>query len=90
MDNLSLSAAEAVIAARPQTGFDSLEEFFEQVQQQGGTNTESVKDLFSIKSEYFKLQTQANFVDLRFSMTTLLHAKDGEVTILARKFGGVQ
>lgn len=90
MDNLSLSASEAVIAARPQTGFDSLEEFFEQVQQQGGTNTESVKDLFSIKSEYFKLQTQANFVDLRFSMTTLLHAKDGEVTILARKFGGVQ
>ncbi|MGO3299577.1 MAG: type II secretion system minor pseudopilin GspK, partial [Pseudoalteromonas sp.] len=41
-------------------------------------------------SEYFKLQTQAEFVELRFSMTTLLHAKDGEVTILARKFGGVQ
>ncbi|GAA60846.1 general secretion pathway protein K [Pseudoalteromonas sp. BSi20652] len=90
IDELSLSGAEAVVAARPQTGFDTIDEFFEQVKQQGGTNTDSVKSLFSIKSEYFKLQTQANFVDLRFSMTTLLHAKDGDVTILARKFGGVQ
>lgn len=90
IDELSLSGAEAVVAARPQNGFDSIEEFFEQVQQQGGTITDSVKDLFSIKSEYFKLQTQANFVDLRFSMTTLLHANNGDVTILARRFGGVQ
>ncbi|KHM50483.1 general secretion pathway protein GspK [Pseudoalteromonas distincta] len=90
IESLSLSGAEAVLGARPQTGFDTIDEFFEQVKQQGGTNTDSIKSLFSIKSEYFKLQTQANFVDLRFSMTTLLHAKDGDVTILARKFGGVQ
>ena len=90
IDELSLSGAEAVIAARPETGFDSVDEFFSEVQQQGGTNLDSVKELFSINSEYFKLQTQATFVDLRFSMTTLLHAKNGEVTILARKFGGVQ
>ncbi|WP_096740256.1 type II secretion system minor pseudopilin GspK [Pseudoalteromonas atlantica] len=90
IDELSLSGAEAVIAARPETGFDSVDEFFSEVQQQGGTNLDSVKELFSINSEYFKLQTQAIFVDLRFSMTTLLHAKNGEVTILARKFGGVQ
>ncbi|WP_372761648.1 type II secretion system minor pseudopilin GspK [Pseudoalteromonas sp.] len=90
IDELSLSGAEAVIAARPQAGFESIEAFFEQVQQQGGQNVKAVETLFSIKSEYFKLQTQAKFVDLRFSMTTLLHAKDGEVTVLARKFGGVQ
>ncbi|KPV89836.1 putative type II secretion system protein K [Pseudoalteromonas sp. P1-30] len=90
IDELSLSGAEAVIAARLETGFDSVDEFFSEVQQQGGTNLDSVKELFSINSEYFKLQTQATFVDLRFSMTTLLHAKNGEVTILARKFGGVQ
>ncbi|CAM3118574.1 type II secretion system protein K [Pseudoalteromonas atlantica] len=90
IDELSLSGAEAVIAARSETGFDSVDEFFSEVQQQGGTNLDSVKELFSINSEYFKLQTQATFVDLRFSMTTLLHAKNGEVTILARKFGGVQ
>jgi general secretion pathway protein K len=90
IDKLSLSGAEAVIAARPQTGFDNKEAFFEQVQQQGGQNVKAVENVFSINSEYFKLQTQANFVDLRFSMTTLLHAKESEVTILARKFGGVQ
>ena len=90
IDELSLSGAEAVIAARPQAGFDNKEDFFEEVQQQGGQNVKAVENLFSVSSEYFKLQTQANFVDLRFSMTTLLHAKDGDVTILARKFGGVQ
>ncbi|PCC13909.1 type II secretion system minor pseudopilin GspK [Pseudoalteromonas sp. JB197] len=90
IDELSVSGAEAVIAARPDAGFESKAAFFEQVQQQGGQNVKAVEKLFSINSEYFKLQTQANFVDLRFSMTTLLHAKDGDVTILARKFGGVQ
>ena len=90
IDELSLSGAEAVIAARPEAGFDSKEVFFEQVLQQGGKNIKAVENLFSINSEYFKLQTQATFVDLRFSMTTLLYANNGDVTILARKFGGVQ
>ena len=90
IDELSVSGAEAVIAARPDAGFESKAAFFEQVQQQGGQNVKAVEKLFSINSEYFKLETQANFVDLRFSMTTLLHAKNGDVTILARKFGGVQ
>ena len=90
IDELSLSGAEAVIAARPEAGFDSKEVFFEQVLQQGCKNIKAVENLFSINSEYFKLQTQATFVDLRFSMTTLLYANNGDVTILARKFGGVQ
>lgn len=90
IDELSVSGAQAVIAARPENGFDNIEEFFESVQQQGGKNIKAIEKLFSVKSEYFKLQTQAKFVDLRFSMTTLLYASNGEVTILARKFGGVQ
>ena len=90
IDGLSLSGAQSVISARPDDGFTDIEEFFEQVNQQGAKNVKSVEDLFTIKSDYFKLQTQAKFVDLRFSMTTLLQAKDGKVTILARKFGGVQ
>ncbi len=90
IDELSVSGSQAVIAARPENGFDNIEEFFESVKQQGGKNIKAVEKLFSLKSEYFKLQTQAKFVDLRFSMTTLLYASNGEVTILARKFGGVQ
>jgi len=90
IDELSVSGAQAVIAARPENGFDNVEEFFESVKQQGGKNIKAVEKLFSLKSEYFKLQTQAKFVDLRFSMTTLLYASNGEVTILALKFVGVQ
>lgn len=90
IDGLSLSGAEAVLSSRPQDGYDDLEAFFEEVNQQGAQNVKAVEDLFSINSEYFKLQTQAEFAELRFSMTTLLHATNGTVTILARKFGGVQ
>ena len=90
IDGLSESGAQSVLSVRPEEGFNNIEEFFEQVNQQGAQNVKSVEKLFTINSEYFKLQAQAKFVDLRFSMTTLLHAKDGEVTILARKFGGVQ
>ncbi|WP_404342203.1 type II secretion system minor pseudopilin GspK [Pseudoalteromonas mariniglutinosa] len=90
IDGLSVSAAQSVLSSRPDKGFDNIEEFFEQVNQQGAQNIKSVEDLFTINSEYFKLQTQAKFVELRFSMTTLLHANNGKVTILARKFGGVQ
>ncbi|CAM4405965.1 type II secretion system minor pseudopilin GspK [Pseudoalteromonas ostreae] len=90
IDGLSESGAQSVLSVRPEEGFNNIEEFFEQVNQQGAKNVKSVEKLFTINSEYFKLQAQAKFVDLRFSMTTLLHAKDGEVTILARKFGGVQ
>lgn len=90
IDGLSESGAQSVLASRPEAGYDDLNEFFEQANQQGAKNTKAVEKLFTINSEYFKLQTQAEFVELRFSMTTLLHAKDGEVTILARKFGGVQ
>ena len=90
IDGLSLSGAESVLSSRPEEGFDDMNAFFEQVNQQGAQNVEAVKDLFTINSDYFKLQTQAEFAELRFSMTTLLHAKNGKVTILARKFGGVQ
>ena len=90
IDGLSESGAQSVLSVRPEEGFNNIEEFFEQVNQQGAQNVKSVEKLFTINSEYFKLQAQAKFVDLRFSMTTLLQAKDGEVTILARKFGGVQ
>lgn len=90
IDGLSLSGAQSVLSSRPDKGFDDIEEFFEEVKQQGGQNVDAVKDLLTINSEYFKLQTQAEFVELRFSMTTLLHANNGKVTILARKFGGVQ
>ena len=90
IDGLSESGAQSVLSVRPEEGFNNIEEFFEQVNQQGAQNVKSVEKLFTINSEYFKLQAQAKFVDLRFSMTTLLQAKNGEVTILARKFGGVQ
>lgn len=90
IDQLSLSGAQAVLAARPDEGFENKNDFFELVQQEGGTNIDAIEALFSINSDNFKLQTQAHFVDMRFSMTTVLQANNGTVTILARRFGGVQ
>ena len=87
---LDLSGAEAVLSARPEEGFNDINDFITEARNNGATNIPIVTSMFTINSEYFKLQSQAEFVELRFSMTTLLQAKGGEVTILARKFGGVQ
>ncbi|GAP74381.1 Putative type II secretion system protein K [Pseudoalteromonas sp. THAF3] len=90
VNGLSESGAQAVIAARPDEGFDELNEFTTEVKKQGGQDVKADDERFVLKSEYFQLQTTATFVDFEFTMTSLLQADKNNVTILARKFGGVQ
>lgn len=88
--NLSLSGAEAVIAARPENGFEKVADFEAELTKNGAQNVNTVLTLFSVNSEHFQLVAQAFFNERRFSMTSILEVKDSQVTVLARKFGGVQ
>ncbi|AOT06750.1 type II secretion system minor pseudopilin GspK [Pseudoalteromonas luteoviolacea] len=90
LDGLSLSGAEAVIAARPEEGFDNLQDFFSEVKNQGAQDTKKAEKIFTITSNYFKLRAKASFDERLFKMTSILEIKDGRATVLARKFGGVQ
>ncbi len=90
VEGLSESAAQSVISARPEEGFDTLADFANEVTQQGGQNVTAEDNRFVLKSQYFQLQTTATFVEFEFTMTSLLQVDNKNITILARKFGGVQ
>ncbi len=90
IEGLSQSGAEAIISARPEAGFDTLDEFIAEAEKQGAKNLKKDDPRFAIKSEYFQLRAHAKYAELEFKMTSLLQLKDGKVHILARKFGGVQ
>ncbi|MCF6438370.1 type II secretion system minor pseudopilin GspK [Pseudoalteromonas luteoviolacea] len=90
LDGLSLSGAEAVIAARPEEGFDNLQDFFTEAKNQGAQDTKKAEKIFTITSNYFKLRAKASFDERLFKMTSILEIKEGRATVLARKFGGVQ
>jgi general secretion pathway protein K len=87
---LSQSAAEAAISARPEKGYEKVADFLEELTKQGAKDVGKIESLLSVNSEHFQLVAQAFFNERRFSMTSILEVKDSQVTVLARKFGGVQ
>lgn len=90
LEGVSESGAQAIIGARPDEGFDSVAEFINEAKKHGAKKLTEDDTHFVVKSEYFRLNTTATFIDFTFSMTSLLQVKDKKITILARKFGGMQ
>ncbi|WP_105188047.1 type II secretion system minor pseudopilin GspK [Pseudoalteromonas sp. T1lg48] len=90
IEGLDESSAQSVIGARPEKGFDTLSDFVNEVTQQGGREVNADDGRFVLKSSYFQLQTTATFVEFEFTMTSLLQINNKEISIMARKFGGVQ
>lgn len=90
VDGLSESGAEAVISARPEKGFDTVDEFYAEVANQGSGKGSKPSKLFTVDSNYFKLRAKAEFDERLFTMTSIIQINQGQATILARKFGGVQ
>ncbi|MBQ4813809.1 general secretion pathway protein GspK [Pseudoalteromonas luteoviolacea] len=90
IDGLELSGAEAVIAARPEEGFDNLQDFITEAKNQGAQDVKDAEKIFTITSNYFKLRAKASFDERLFKMTSILEIKESKATVLARKFGGVQ
>ena len=90
IDGLSESDAQGIISARPEKGYDQVQDFLTEATNQGAQNINQVTDLFTVNSDYFKLRAKAMFDDRLFTMTSIIQIKQGQASILARKFGGVQ
>ncbi|MBQ4852232.1 type II secretion system minor pseudopilin GspK [Pseudoalteromonas sp. MMG012] len=90
MKGLSKSEAEAIISARPEKGFDSVDEFYTEAANQGAAKDSKSDKVFTVDSNYFKLRAKAEFDERLFTMTSIIQINQGQATILARKFGGVQ
>ncbi|WP_046007044.1 type II secretion system minor pseudopilin GspK [Pseudoalteromonas rubra] len=89
MEGLSQSGAEAIISARPEKGFDSVQDFYAEAANQGASDKQKNDKIFTISSNYFKLRAKAQFDERLFRLTSIIEIKDGRASILARKFGGV-
>ncbi|MFC3034814.1 type II secretion system minor pseudopilin GspK [Pseudoalteromonas fenneropenaei] len=87
---VSQAGAEAALAARPEKGFEKVSDFIEELKKQGAKDVQTLDKVFTVNSNYFQLVAVAFFNERRFTMTSTLAVKDGQVTVLARKFGGVQ
>ena len=85
---LSLDAAEALIASRPEKGFENIGQFFASSQLAGLTLTDENKTLFSVTSGFFQAELTVQLADSSFKLTSVFKVNDKQVQVVARRFGG--
>ena len=85
---LSEDEAQALIASRPEKGFENLEQFFASSQLSGLQVTDESKTLFSVTSGYFQAELTVQLADSSFKLTSVLKVNDNQVQVVARRFGG--
>lgn len=91
MLNISESQAETIISQRPDEGWDELSKFINDAKQNGANTLDDKDKRFVLNSNYFEAQIKASFFETNFAMKSIIHITDNQkVSVLARRFGGVQ
>ena len=85
---LSEDDAQALIAGRPEKGFENIEQFFASSQLSGLQLSNESKALFSVTSGYFQAELTVQLADSSFKLTSVLKVNDNQVQVVARRFGG--
>ena len=85
---LSEDDAQALIAGRPEKGFENIEQFFGSSQLSGLQLSNESKALFSVTSGYFQAELTVQLADSSFKLTSVLKVNDNQVQVVARRFGG--
>lgn len=90
MLDVDKSKAESIIAARPEDGFEKIEDFWALKDVSGLKNVSDLdKTQFTVNSKFFKLVTNAHYNDVRFDLTSVLQLDEhNNVNVIARRFGG--
>lgn len=90
MLNIDVSKAESIVSARPEKGFEKIEDFWALKEVSALKNVAQLdKSQFTVNSKFFKLITNAQYNDVRFDLTSVLQLDEQNlVHILARRFGG--
>lgn len=87
--NLSVEDAKSLIAGRPEQGYNSVDEFFNQnTQLLSGGSSEQIKAMFTVKSAYFQAAIDIDTADSSFTLTTLFKLNGNQVDVVARRIGG--
>ncbi|MBE0364295.1 general secretion pathway protein K [Pseudoalteromonas ulvae UL12] len=89
--DVDASAASSILSARPDGGWDSFADFYNEAKASNPKNLANPDPRIVINSNYFQLAATATYAESRFQLTTQFYVDDKDnVTILARKFGAVQ
>ena len=87
--HLPLAAAEDLLSARPDNGWESVSAFLQESQLQGITISEALKKQLSVRSSYFELTSVTEYEQAKFKMRAILQRnEDDSWTVISRRFGG--
>ncbi|NMH60783.1 type II secretion system minor pseudopilin GspK [Alteromonas ponticola] len=90
LTGLSLQQAKSLISARPQEGWESVDEFATEPDIAALSLTNEQKNWFSVSTEYFILHTKTRYNNATFKLTSVFYAPEGEkVRVIRREFGGI-
>lgn len=88
---LSIDGAKAILGERARTGYDNIQEFWQQSQLAGLEVTSGAKAILQLDSDYFELQANAKIGRGHANLTTLLKQQgNNTVQIVSRQFGMAQ
>ena len=87
--SVSLSDTLRMLEARPESGFETVEQFWALLPDTGTeTIDETARNRPNLWSQYISLEAEVNHLDARLAMTSLIEvSRDGTATAVRRKFG---
>ncbi len=87
---LSVNQAQDVISARPQDGWDAVDDFINEPVIAALGLSDAQKAWFSVTTEYFILHSKTRYNNATFTMTSVLQASSNSpATVIRREFSGV-
>ncbi|GLS83467.1 type II secretion system minor pseudopilin GspK [Paraferrimonas haliotis] len=86
---ISLSDAQSLINQRPASGWEKIEEFWEESAVRSLTVSDSIKSSFVITSSYFDVQSAAKVDESIFRLSSVMKkGGNNQMQVLTRQFGG--
>ncbi|WAJ69847.1 type II secretion system minor pseudopilin GspK [Catenovulum adriaticum] len=88
-NKLTLSAAGSVIEARPDDGFDDINDFWQLSEIKAvGKLSKNFKEQFSVTTEYFQLKSKTEYNESWISLNSVIALdKQGKFVVIAREIG---
>ena len=88
LTGLSTEQANSVISARPQDGWDDVNDFLAEPDITALQLTTTQTEWFAVTTEYFILHTKSRYNEATFAMSSVFNATSaGDVNVLRREFG---
>jgi len=87
--HLSFSAAEDLLSARPDNGWETVDSFLQESQLQGISIADELKQQLQVRSRFFELQTITEYEYASFKMRSMMQRNEDDTwTVVSRRFGG--